>query len=259
MRYPARALTFLLSFVALSALESRVAEASGFKVYGYQTAAEGQTEVAYWYTHILQSGVPYNFFGQTVTKEGLSRHSIELEYGVTDRWMISGYLDFEQHPDANLEYAQFRTVFSRYRLFEQGERFLDTAIYLEYYIPHASSQRDEKIETRLILEKTLVPFVVRLNPILEKALSGADVEEGVELEYAAGVYVPIDGLRVGLEAYGKFGEMRDWKPWDAQEHYLVPAVKFHLGPQVEVDLGVGVGLTKASDDLLVKTILEYEF
>ena len=259
MRYLARVLTVLVFFAALSALESTIAEASGFKVYGYRTSAEGQAEVAYWYTRILQSGVPYNFFGQAVNKEGLSQHSIELEYGVTDRWMISGYLDFEQHPDGNLEYAQFRTVFSRYRLFEQGERFFDTAIYLEYYIPHASSQRDEKIETRLILEKTLVPFVIRLNPILEKTLSGADVEEGVELEYAAGVYAPIDRVRVGLEAYGKFGEMRDWKPWDAQEHYLFPDVEFHLGPHVEVDLGVGVGLTKASDDLVVKTILEYEF
>lgn len=259
MRDLIRVLTCLAAFATLSALESTVAEASGFKVYGYKTAAEGQVEVAYWYTRILQSEVPYNFFGQTVNKEGLSQHSIELEYGVTDRWMISGYLDFESHPAGNLEYAQFRTVFSRYRLFEQGERFVDTAIYVEYYIPHASSQRDEKFETRLILEKTLVPFVIRLNPIIEKALSGADVEEGVELEYAAGLYAPINGLRVGLEAYGKFGEMRDWKPWDAQEHYLVPDVGFHLGPHIEVDLGVGVGLTKASDDLLVKTVLEYEF
>lgn len=237
------------------------AQARGFKVYGYATPSQGEVELVYWFDHVLQSGARYDFAGRptiVVDKEGLSRHSLELEYGVTDRWTIAGYLDFEDHPDASFEYVQFRTVVSRYRLFEAGERFFDTALYFEYYIPNAAYGRSEKLETRLIFEKTFAPVNVRINPIFEKALSAPDVDEGVEFEYAAGVYTPVAPVRLGLEFFGSLGEFGNWKPWDAQTHYLVPAVKFPIGP-TEVDLGVGVGLTQASDDLLVKSIVAYAF
>lgn len=251
--------SFLITFLACIGIGD--AEARGFKVYGYKTPAQSQVELVYWFDYVLQSGATYDFAGRptiVVDKEGLSRHSLELEYGVTDRWTIVGYLDFEDHPDASFEYVQFRTVVSRYRLFEAGERFFDTALYFEYYIPNTAYGRSEKLETRLIFEKTFAPVIVRFNPIFEKALDAPDVDEGVEFEYAVGVYAPMGKVRLGLEGYGALGEFSDWKPWDAQTHYLVPAVKFPIGP-VDVDFGVGVGLTKASDDLLVKTIAAYEF
>ncbi len=247
----------LTGMVMLSAAS---VQARGFKVYGYETLPQGESEVVYLFDRVLQSGASYDLFGTPVEKEGLSRHTLEFEYGVTDRWAVAGYLDFEDHPDGDLEYAQLRALFARYRLFEPGERFFDSAIYAEYYIPHASYGRAEKLEARLIFEKTAAPLTIRLNPILEKSLSTTDVEEGVEFEYAAGVYTSAaTWIRVGLEGYGALGELRDLKPWDLQEHYLFPAVKAKLGESTSLDVGLGVGLTKASDDLLVKTILGYEF
>lgn len=246
----------ILPFIGVSEAEAR-----GFKVYGYATPSQGTVELVYWFDHVLQSGGTYNFAGRPpmpVEKEGLSRHSLELEYGVTDRWTVSEYLDFEDHPDASFEYVQFRAVVSRYRLFEPGERLFDTALYFEYYIPTTAYDRSEKVEARLIFEKTFAPVNVRINPIFEKAFSTSDVEEGVEFEYAVGVYAPMGSVRLGLEFFGALGEFADWKPWDAQSHYVFPAAKFHLGP-TDVDFGVGVGLTQASDDLLVKTIVSYEF
>ncbi len=250
-----------LLLTLLPFLEMNDAQARGFKVYGYATPSQSEVELVYWFDHVLQSDATYDFAGRPtilVGKEGLSRHSLELEYGVTDRWTIAGYLDFEDHPAASFEYVQFRAVVSRYRFFEAGERLFDTALYFEYYIPNTAYGRSEKLETRLIFEKTFAPVIVRLNPIFEKALDAPDVDEGVEFEYAVGVYAPMGKVRLGLEGYGALGEFSDWKPWDAQIHYLVPAVKFPIGP-VDVDFGIGVGLTQASDDLLVKTIAAYEF
>jgi hypothetical protein len=153
----AHVVTALITAALWATVHLDPAQARGFKVYGYNTSPQGEVEAAYWFTHVLQSGSTYPFFSKTVDKEGLSQHALELEYGVTDRWMVSGYLDFEDHPDGELQYAQFRAVMSRYRLFEQGERFMDTAIYFEYYIPQASYQRDEKLEARLIFERTSSP------------------------------------------------------------------------------------------------------
>jgi hypothetical protein len=234
--------------------------ARGFTVYGYGTPAQGEIELVYLFDHVLQSGASYDFFGTTVSKEGLSRHTVEVEYGVTDRWTIAGYLDFEDHPDADLQYAQLRALFARYRLFEPGQRFFDSAVYLEYYIPNASYDGAEKLEARLIFEKAVAPLTIRINPIFEKNLSTVDVEEGVEFEYAAGLYAPATPwLRVGLEGYGALGEISNFNPWDLQEHYLFPAVKARLGDHASLDVGLGVGLTEASDDLLVKTTVGYEF
>lgn len=245
---------------AVAAAAASPAHARGFKVYGYRTPAQGEAEVVYLFDHVLQSGATYDLFGTPVDKEGLSRHTIEAEYGVTDRWTIAGYLDFEDHPDGDLRYAQLRALVARYRLFEPGDRFFDSAMYLEYYIPHASYRRAEKLEARIILEKAVAPLIIRLNPILEKNLSTTGVEEGVELEYAAGIYTQATPwLRAGIEGYGTLGAISDFQPWDLQEHYLIPVVKTRIGGRASLDVGVGVGLTRASDDLLAKTILGYDF
>ena len=118
---------------------------------------------------------------------------------MTDRWTIAGYADFEDHSDASFEYVQFRTVVSRYRLFEAGERLFDTALYFEYYMPNTAYGRSEKLETRLIFEKTFAPVNVRINPIFEKAFSTSDVEEGVEHSSLAEAEAYVDNIERDIQ------------------------------------------------------------
>ncbi len=245
-------------FLLLWALVSP-AEASHFKVYGYQGPDEGEVELVYWTDYIASSDLQMPFFGKTVDRQGLFTHTLELEYGVTDRWTIAGYADFEQPSGEGLKFVQWRGVFARYRFFERGARFFDTAIYLEYYVPRAEWQgaAGEKLEARLILEKQLGPVVLRLNPKLEKMLSGPDVGEGLEFEYAASLYTGLaPTLRPGIEFYGGMGEVANFKSRALQEHYIVPAITWQLLPNVAWNLGVAFGLTRASDDLVVKSIVE---
>lgn len=235
------------------------AEARHFKVYGYQGPEAGEIELVYWTDYIVGSDGRMPFFGKAADREGLFAHTFEIEYGVTDRWTVAGYADFEQPSGESLKFVQWRAVFARYRFFERGARFFDTAIYLEYYFPDAGwhGESNEKVEARLILEKPLGPAVLRLNPKLEKTVSGPDVEEGIEFEYAASLYAGLTPtLRPGIELYGSMGEVSNFKSGDAQEHYLVPAVTWRLFPHVAWNVGVAFGLTDASDDLTIKSILE---
>jgi hypothetical protein len=235
------------------------AEARHFKVYGYQGPDAGEVELVYWTDYVAASDLRMPFFGKSVDREGLWAHTFEIEYGLTDRWTIAGYVDFEQPAGEELKYIQWRTVFARYRFFERGERFFDTAIYLEYYFPsvHWRGESSEKIEARLILEKQLGATVFRLNPKLEKTVSGPDVEEGLEFEYAASLYTAMSPqLWPGIELYGSTGEVGNFKSRHDQEHYIVPAVTWKLLPHVEWNLGIAFGLTRASDDLVVKSIIE---
>ncbi len=235
------------------------AEARHFKVYGYQGPDAGEVELVYWTDYVASSDLQIPFFGKTVDRKGLWAHSVEIEYGVTDRWTIGGYADFEQPSGEDLKYVQWRAVVARYRFFERGERFFNPAIYFEYYFPDADwrGESNEKLEVRLILEKQLGPAVLRLNPKVEKTLSGPNVEEGLEFEYAASLYTRVTSqVQAGIELYGITGEVQNFKSRREQEHYIVPAASWRIFPNVDWNVGVAFGLTDASDDVVVKSIIE---
>lgn len=244
---------------AVSTLAAVPAEAIEFKVYSYMTPERGEAEVAYWFTDIVRSDNGYEYFGEVLDKEGLMRHSFEIEYGLTDHWTVAAYGDFEKPKDGDFKYVQTRAVVTRYRFFEKGDHIVDGAIYVEYYLPYHKYSDEEKLEAKVILEKTLGPVTVTANPIFEKAISSDKVDEGVEFEYGARLALhPAGWLRTGVEFYGEMGELGDLAPVDEQEHYVFPAIEVELPFELALDVGYGFGLTKASDDQIVKAILEME-
>ncbi|HLG21666.1 MAG TPA: hypothetical protein VI382_02535, partial [Candidatus Manganitrophaceae bacterium] len=215
------------------------AEARDFKVYGYATPDQGEAEVSYWLDYFIRSDQRYVFLdGQTVDKERLFRHTFELEYGVTDRWTIAGYLDFEDPNGKNPEYVQARAVVSRYRLFKPKERLFDTALYFEYYLPYERYRTEEHLETRLIFEKEIQPLLIRLNPIFDKKLSGVGLVEGMEFEYAVGFYLPASReVRLGLEFYGEMGPLSNLNSPKDQEHFIFPTVQLTPAKGIGLELG----------------------
>jgi hypothetical protein len=236
------------------------AHALDFKVYPYNTPSEGEVELAYWWTAFVRSDNNYPYFGKTLDKQGLQRHSLEIEYGMTDNWTVAAYADFQKPKEGDFKYVQARAVAARYRFFEQGERFLDGAIEVEYYLPYHKYSESEKLETRVILEKDIDRVSIMINPIFEKDVSGPEVGEGTEAEYAAGFYYrATPQFTPGVEFYGVMGELSNMKPTDQQEHYVFPRLGVKLGHRLIFDLGYGFGMTKASDDQVIKAIVELEF
>ena len=255
---PMRRFGFLVFFVLwVGTLGSRVF-AVGFKVYGYMTRKQGEIEFIYFNNYFAKSDLSQSFFGKTVDKEGHFSHSLEIEYGFTDRWTVAVYLDFEQPKGEGVKYTRTRGVFFRYRFFERGDRFFDTAVYFEYYLPKKCYKDEEELEVRLILEKEMGKFKIALNPMFEKATSGSEVGEGLKFNYASGLYYHFSqSIRGGLEFYGKMGELGrlDFRRMSGQRHWLFPSFKFKFPGRIGLDVGAGFGLTEASDDLIVKAIL----
>lgn len=232
-----------------------------FKVYGWKTPDQGEMELVYWTDYIVSSGNQQAWFGSTVDKEGLFAHTFELEYGVTDRFTVAGYLDFEQPDGESIELVQGRAVVARYRFFEKGERFFDPAIYLEYYVPRKSYRGEghDVLETRLILQKDFGENTLKINPIFEKVVSGPDVTEGLEFEYGISLYRDFSSkFEGGIELYGSMGEFASMRAFEDQTHYLVPAVEYKFTKHIAWNVGVGFGLTDPSDDVIVKSIIEFE-
>lgn len=230
------------------------------KVYGYSTPGQGESELSYSLGYVIDSDKTMNYFSKAdISREKLVSHTLEWEYGVTDRWTISLYGDFEKPKSEDLKFTQTRAVVARYRFFNAGERFFNPAVYFEYYVPREQYQgaQEEKLEARIILEKEVNGWEIKVNPILEKPLS--DLAEGLVLEYAAGVYKGVSpNLSLGLEAFGEIGQIANTSSMDDQTHYIAPAVEYKVKDGVAIGGSIALGQTKSSEDRVGKFFLEVE-
>ena len=99
-------------------------------------------------------------------------------------------------------------------------------------------------------------IALALNPILDVSLGGPDRTPAFEPALSA-AYVFRDLLSVGFEYYASLGPIDGWLPIAEQEHYLFEVINVLVWKSVEINVGIGEGLTGASNDLVAKAILGF--
>ena len=234
-----------------------------FEVYPYQTLGPGVAEI-----ESLNGFVPK---GHSRGSEGTSsgdygsqhmyRTAFELSYGLTDKIEAAAYLNLARPNGASFQYAG-----SKYRLrgslFEQGEMPLDLGWYieLEWHRIHQFDENELELELKPIIEKDIGRFEIDLNPKVEKAIFiGPNKNKGFEFDYATGFYYNyLRSLTPGLEFYGGIGLIDDSDPLHQQHHYVFSTLRGELPSGVEYSFGPGLGLTRGSDQVLLKLNLEFE-
>ena len=63
----------------------------------------------------------------------------------------------------------------------------------------------------------------------------------------------------GLEYYGSVGPVTGFDGVTQQQHQIFPSIDLNIVSQWEINFGLGVGLTGATDHLIAKMILGYRF
>ena len=110
------------------------------------------------------------------------------------------------------------------------------------------------------LQGTSDGWSLSFNPALDRAWHGISVPKGVTFAPNAKIGFELNKkVSAGLEYYGATGSLTGFDPLRQQEHALMPVVDLNLGPKWECNVGVGVGMTGATDHLLVKLILGRRF
>jgi hypothetical protein len=61
-----------------------------------------------------------------------------------------------------------------------------------------------------------------------------------------------------VEFYGGIGLIDDSDPLNQQQHYIFPVIRGQLPRGIEYNFGVGIGLTRGSDQLIPKLNIELE-
>jgi hypothetical protein len=245
----------LLASAILTLVLGRPAKAvDEIQVYNAGIAAPGQFTIQQHLNYVGAGLASPPFPGGLV-----SNHSIngtpEFAYGVTDWWEVGLYLPFAIQDQQFLSDSfKLRTLFVSPNA-DQRNFFYGINFEFSNTTPKFSQTRFG-LEIRPIVGVRNADYEFIVNPIVDIGFGQygqADFAPAARIARKLG-----PDLFVGLEYYADFGEIGNFARLADQQHTLFAVTDFKLGV-FDVDLGVGYGLTSASDRFVIKTIVGYAF
>jgi hypothetical protein len=115
-------------------------------------------------------------------------------------------------------------------------------------------------EIRPIVDYTKGRWYFAVNPALERTWHGPDVNQG--LGFSPGAKISYDFSNVvsaGFEYYADYGRIGNFDSLREQQQQIFVVTDLNVSPKWEINIGVGVGPTSATDHLIVKGILGRRF
>lgn len=221
---------FFIVTIILSSCSAVFAHARNFAwTYEWFTTPAGTPELELWYS--------------IHPDKDKSVEQIELEYSITDRWMVAPYLVYERY-DGKKDIQGWK-VEQRYR-FGNFSRFklLPTA----YFEVKKMNGQTHKGELKLLLSYLTDDLIYALNLVAERKFAP---HSKTEKSFSFGV-----GKRFGKKntvALEFKGDIK--KP----AYYAGPTFAWQIDSRQRVVLGALFGLSKASEDRMARVIYEYEW
>lgn len=186
--------------------------------------------------------------------------TLEATYGVL-RWVeIGQYFATAKLSNGEYEYSGSRTKihFGIPQTFEWPVQFGGN-IELDY-MRRAAEENPLNLELRPIVGSSYRGFRLVANLALEKPFSGPQTHRGIQFEPSGElVYKLNDWLSPAVEYYGDMGSIQPLAKVQEQQHFIVPTLNFDFLPQLELNLGVGIGVTRASNGVFLKSIVGWTF
>jgi hypothetical protein len=185
-----------------------------------------------------------------------SHFTFEPAIGIVAWWEIGAYLQTSLQGDGSYRLAggKLRSKFMRPTAAPDRLR---VGVNLEIArLPQAYDADRWGAEVRPIVGWTAAQGRIALafNPNLDISLGGPDRTPAFDPALSA-AYVIADLVSLGVEYYGSLGPIDGWLPIAEQEHYIFEVVNVLAWRGVEINVGIGEGLTAASNDLIAKAIL----
>jgi hypothetical protein len=252
------ALKAALAFVPLNLACSCLAADYEIQVYGSETVAPKRTMVE------LHSNYTINGDREVINGVYASHHALhetlEITHGFTP-WFETGFYIFSSiQPGAGWEWVG-DNIRPRVRAPEEWHWPVGASLSTEIGYQRRSFTEDTwSCEIRPIIDKQLGRWYVSLNPSFEKSLHGLNSNQGFVFAPSAKVsFDLIEKVAVGVEYYSSLGPVGHFGNWHEQEHQIMPVLDIEFSPDWEFNFGLGIGLTRATDDLLLKLILGRRF
>jgi|EndMetStandDraft_5_1072996.scaffolds.fasta_scaffold68521_2 hypothetical protein len=184
-----------------------------------------------------------------------SAHDQSLDYGVTDRWRLSGVLKLENPLDAEFRFAK-AAVENIFVLRPVPEK---VGVGLGWFAAIEASVHQDTTNSLIFgpiatLKADKLTFTA--NPFLEKTFGRNNVE-GIALNYGWQVkYELRKSFAIGIEGFGIIENLGNSPALRDQEHHIGPAIftEIALSKDLKItpDVGLLFGLTSSTPDVALK-------
>ncbi len=251
---------FILALVAPLVIPLAAAGQDNYEiqVYSYDTVEPGHTMVE------LHSN--FTVEGSTTTVDGVrptnhaEHETIEITRGFTP-WFETGFYIFTSERSGDGIDWVGDHIRPRFRVPASWHWPVGVSLSNEIgYQRHAFSADTWTWEIRPIVDQKVGRWYWSLNPTFDRSFHGPSVNKG--LEFSPNFKFSYDvtpKVAAGLEYYGALGPVTGFDPLKDQMHQIFPTLDLNVSPRWEFNFGVGVGMTRSTDHLIVKAILGYRF
>jgi hypothetical protein len=251
----------VLALLALGLLFARPLHAQGnyeIQVYGADTEAPKSTMVE------LHSN--YTLDGQKHIIDGLypthhqQHETLEITQGIND-WSEVGFYVFTSLQDGHGWQWVGDHIRPRVRVPDSWHWPVGVSLSSEIGYQRAVYSPDTWTwEVRPILDKSIGRWYFAINPALERTLHGPDVHLGIG--FSPGAKIGYDFNKVisgGIEYYADYGRITRIASLHDQQQQIFLVSDLNVSPKWEINIGVGIGPTAATDHWIVKGILGRHF
>ena len=253
MRSVARACC-LAAAALLTATAVRAQDNYEIQVYGAPTIEPHST--------MFELHSNFTFDGQKNFVDGMypTQHAlhetIEITQGLND-WSEVGFYIFTS--SRNGQGAQWvgDHIRPRVRVPDSWHWPVGVSLSTEFGYQRSNFSEDTwNLEIRPIIDQTVGSWYWAINPSFERTLKGPGVTEGVGFAPNVKVsYAVTPKVSGGVEYYGAYGSVSGFAPARDQQQQFFGALDLNVSPVWEINFGVGVGTTPATDHLIAKLIL----
>lgn len=252
-----RSAVLLIAFVLPSCLAT-AQDNYEIQVYGADTVEPGSTMLEF-HTNFTAQGSTAVVNGVAPTNHAV-HETIEITQGVND-WFETGFYIFTSARAGDGWDWVGDHIRPRFRIPEKWHWPVGVSLSNEIGYQRPKFSEDTWTwEMRPIVDKKIGPWYLSFNPTIEKALHGQNVEQG--FEFSPNAKISYDFTKVitaGLEYYGAVGPILGFDPLAEQQQQFFPSIDLNVSPEWELNFGVGWGVTRSTDHLIVKAIIGRRF
>jgi len=249
----------LLGCLALFA--SVTARAQGnyeIQVYGSDTVPPGSTMVEL-HSNYTADGEKYFIDGVDPTNHA-EHETVEITQGLNNWAEVGFYIFTSEQSGTGVQWVGDH-IRPRVRVPESWRWPVGVSLSTEIGYQRAFFSPDTWTwELRPIIDKTTGRWYFAVNPALERTWHGPDVNLGIGFSPAAKIsYDFTKQISGGLEYYADYGSITNIASLHDQQQQFFPAIDLNVSPKWEINFGVGVGPTAATDHWIIKGILGRRF
>ena len=251
-------LLLVLAFLCLGGTSVAAQDNYEIQVYGSETVARGATMIEL-HNNFTAKGAKKTDDGTLPTNHAW-HETIEITHGFND-WFETGFYIFSSaRHGSGWDYVGSH-IRPRFRIPPKWHWPVGVSISQEIgFVRRKFSEDTWSYELRPIIDKDIGKWYLAFNPALERALTGPGKKKGFEFapnfKVAYSVTKKVD---VGLEYYGALGPLSGFDPKREQQHQIFPAIDLNVSPKWEFNFGVGIGMTRSTDHLILKMIIGRRF